>query len=228
MTYSTNYTNRASIFDTGDVIEGDHIRSIYDELGSNPGSIFEGIGVPYRSGWWWNAARDMSASPAVPAPGLLELWPMVLGQTISFDRISCYVTSAGGPSTIIRMGVYSSNSNGLAENLLAQVDQNGTVLNSSSFITGETISLTLDRGRYWVGAATMGTGSPTWPTVHRGTASMFSIPQVDTNFTTLLSNNAATMAVQLATSSIQTLPASLTTATYIVRATGFSIALRMM
>ena len=226
MSYSTNYANRATIFDTGDTNTGDQVESIYDELGANPGAIFDGIAIPYRSGWWWNAARDM-ASAAVPAPGLLELWPMVLDQTVSFDLISCYVTSAGDPSTIIRMGVYSSDSDGVPQNLLVQADQDGTVLNSASF-TGEIISRTLNRGRYWVGAAAMRTGSVTLPTVYRGAASMFSIPQVDTNFTTILSNNAATMAVQLTSTSISALPASLTAATYIVRATGFSIALRMV
>lgn len=226
MAYGSNYENRASIFDTGDVVEGDHLRSLYEELGPNPGSVLNGIGIPYKSGWWWNAARDLAASPAVPQPGLLELWPMVLDQTISFDHISCYVTSAGAATTIIRMGIYDSDSNGMAANLLDEIDQDGTVVNSSSS-TGEAISLTLDRGRYWVGAAAMRTGSVTLPTVYRGSSSMFSIPQVDTNFTTIMSNGAATMAVQLDGSSVTSLPASLATATYIVRATGFSIALQM-
>ena len=37
MSYSSNYTNRTTIFDTGDRIEGDHIKAIYEELGANPG-----------------------------------------------------------------------------------------------------------------------------------------------------------------------------------------------
>ena len=36
MDYPTNYTNRATIFDNGDAIEGHHIRALYDELGVRP------------------------------------------------------------------------------------------------------------------------------------------------------------------------------------------------
>lgn len=36
MTYAGNYSSRATIFDNGDTVEGDHVRSLYDELGSDP------------------------------------------------------------------------------------------------------------------------------------------------------------------------------------------------
>lgn len=36
MTYSSNHTNKATIFDNGDAIDGDHVKSLYDELGSDP------------------------------------------------------------------------------------------------------------------------------------------------------------------------------------------------
>lgn len=36
MTYSGNYSARNTIFDSGDTVEGDHIKSIYDEMGSDP------------------------------------------------------------------------------------------------------------------------------------------------------------------------------------------------
>ena len=36
MSYSGNFTNRNSIFDSGDSIDGDHVKALYDELGSDP------------------------------------------------------------------------------------------------------------------------------------------------------------------------------------------------
>lgn len=41
MTYDENYANRATIFDDGDIIEGDHIKAIYDKLGASPGGTAE-------------------------------------------------------------------------------------------------------------------------------------------------------------------------------------------
>lgn len=40
MTYSSNYANRATIFESGDVIAGDHVKSLYDEIGpSTPQTV---------------------------------------------------------------------------------------------------------------------------------------------------------------------------------------------
>ena len=36
MPYGTNYANLATIFDSGDVIDGDHVKSLYQILGATP------------------------------------------------------------------------------------------------------------------------------------------------------------------------------------------------
>lgn len=37
--YTTNYTNKATIFDNGDTISGHHVKSLYDELGAAPSDV---------------------------------------------------------------------------------------------------------------------------------------------------------------------------------------------
>lgn len=44
MTYSSNYANKETIFDSGDVIAGDHIKAIYDELGATPAADIAAAG----------------------------------------------------------------------------------------------------------------------------------------------------------------------------------------
>lgn len=36
MTYSDEFTNKGTIFDNGDTINGSHVRDLYEELGDNP------------------------------------------------------------------------------------------------------------------------------------------------------------------------------------------------
>lgn len=231
MSYSTNYTNRATIFDTGDTNTGDQVKSIYDELGAAPGSVITEMGVPYRAGWWWNAARDMGAGPAQMSPGILEMWPMVLDQTIQFDRIGTYVTTAGDPGTVIRMGIYNSNSDGMPSTLIAAsaATQDATVLNTSTF-AGEAINVTLDRGRYYVAAAGFRpNGTAVMPFNYRGASPHYLIPSsFPTIFTVVLTNAASTLSLQLSTNTTPPLPADLSASNLTLRSSGSSMALRMV
>lgn len=225
MSYSSNYANRASIFETGDTIEGDHVEAIYEELGSNPSDIFEGIGVPYRAGGFWSAARTMTSAGTL-GTGLLTLWPLVLTRSVGFDRIGVYVTSAGSAGTQIRLGIYTSNSSGMPYQLVSgstatQAGDSG----SSTSSTGETISVTLTPGRYYAAAVTQ-VPSGTEPSVNRGTSGHFSVNAGgSTNYSDLTSAASACFGV---TGVSGALSADLSSASLIQRATGHSIALRMV
>lgn len=61
MSYASNYAARAAIFDTGDSIDGDHVRSIYDELGAAPGERL------------WPQKVTVSAT-APPSPTVGDFW----------------------------------------------------------------------------------------------------------------------------------------------------------
>jgi hypothetical protein len=226
MAYSSNYENRASIFDSGDVIEGDHFKSLYDELGPSPGSILKAVGVPYKAGAWFNPSRTISDSPTtrVNPAGTLELSPLVLGQTISFDRIGTYVTAAGSTDTVIRLGIYNANTDGSPSTLVSgsEVTQDGEVVNTAT-PGGEVISVTLGPGRYYLGGVNQGTG--TMPTTYSGGASYYSVPLESTSFTELVATTTVAIAVTGITGA---LPADLSSSTLRVRGSVVSLAVRMV
>lgn len=223
MTYANNYANRTTIFDTGDVIEGDHIKSIYDELGESPSRIFEGLGVPYKAGTWWNSAQSF-ASNSAKVNGTMNMWPVVLTRSIMFDAISTYVTVAGSAGTVIRMGIYNADANGMPSTLVAgsEVTQDGTVVNSAT-VAGVAINVTLGRGRYYLALVAQGSG--TMPTTATGATSLFSVNSgTPTNFTTLMSTRCCGFAI---TSISGALPTDVSSSTLVQTASGHACAVRM-
>ena len=224
MSYSSNYTNRSSIFDNGDVIDGEHVKAVYDELGEDPGDILSGIGVPYRASTWWNAARTFTSAGTTTA-GLLSLWPMVLVRSTTFDRISTYVdTTAGAAGTVIRLGIYNSDANGMPSTLVSgsETTQDGTVVNSAT-VAGSTINVALGRGRYYLAAVSQGSG--TMPTTERGNGSWFTVSYGNsTNFTNIMSGVSACFGLSGVTGA---LTANLTGSAFTNQAVGHSVAVRM-
>jgi hypothetical protein len=223
MSYSSNYTNRATIFDAGDTMEGDHIESVYEELGPSPSNIFEGLGVPYNTGSWWNISQGFGTASAKTA-NLLFLAPMVLTRSITFDRISSYVTAAGSTDTVIRMGIYNSNSSGMPSTLVSgsEVTQDGEVVNSST-IAGQTISVALGRGRYYIGVVAQGTGTmPTTTTASFGTFAINS--GSSTSFTTIMGTRSSFFGVTGVNSS---LTSDLSSSTFTQELSSHACAVRM-
>lgn len=223
MTYAGNYAARASIFDNGDIIEGDHVSSLYEELGPAPGSVLEGLAVPYRANTWWNVCRSFTSS-ATNTAGSLRLWPMLIGRATTFNRISVYVTAAGSASTVVRMGIYTSTTNGMPNTLVAgsETTQDGTVVNTST-VAGQTINVTLDPGRYYVGAVSQGSG--TMPTTTRGDYGWLDINYANgTDFTNIMSVAAQVFLVSSVTGA---LPSTISGGSLGFGASGHSIGLRM-
>jgi len=225
VSYSSNHTNRSSIFVNGNIIEGDHVKSIYDELGEDPGDVLAGIGVPYQANAWWNAARTFTSAGTITA-GLLSLWPMVLVRSTTFDRIGTYVdTTAGAASTVVRMGIYNSDSNGMPSTLVAgsEVTQDGTVVNSAS-VAGESITVSLGRGRYYLAAVSQGSG--TMPTTSRGSSGHFSVHAgSSTNFNEIMGASSTVLAVSGVTGALTNFTSG---TTYVQRTLGHSVAVRMV
>lgn len=224
MSYSSNHTNRSSIFDNGDIIEGDHVKSIYDELGEDPGDILAGIGVPYRANTWWNACRTFTTS-GVATAGALFLWPMVLVRSTTFDRIGTYVdTTAGAAATVVRLGIYNADANGMPSTLVAgsETTQDGTVVNSAT-VAGESINVSLGRGRYYLAAVSQGSG--TMPTTARGNSSWFAVNFGNsTNFTNIMSGVSACFGLTGVTGALD---ADLTGSAFTRQDLGHSVAVRM-
>jgi hypothetical protein len=168
MTYSSNYTNRTSIFDTGDVIEGDHVKSLYDELGQSPGNLLDNLS-PYVSGWWVSSAGGANGSVTATA-ARMTLTPLVVAQSsASIDRAAVQIiTTAGSAGSVIRLGIYGS-SYGMPSG--APIADWGTVSGTSIAVPELSITtLSLTRGLYWLAAATQGAPA-TEPTVRYSTSS---------------------------------------------------------
>lgn len=224
MSYSSNHTNRSSIFENGDVIDGDHVKAIYDELGEDPGDILAGIGVPYRASTWWNACRTFTTSATTTA-GDLTLWPMVLVRATTINRIGTYVdTTVGAASTVVRLGIYNADANGMPSTLVAgsETTQDGTVANSAT-VAGETINVSLGRGRYYLAAVSQGSG--TMPTTARGNSSWFAVNHGNsTNFTNIMSGVQAAFGLTGVTGALSS---DLTGSAFTNLTVGHSVAVRM-
>jgi hypothetical protein len=194
MSYSSNYTNRATIFDAGDIIQGNHVKSIYDELGSDPGSVLEGLGIPYRSGAFVALAQGMVAAQQFTS-GNLSLWPFLLTRSVTFDRIGVYVTVIGSTGTNVRLGIYRSTADGTPSTLVSgsEVTQSGTVL-SASTDTGNVISVALTPGRYY--AAVVVQGSGTSPTLQRASTPLETVTTgVSTNYAFAHNTNTSCLSI---------------------------------
>jgi hypothetical protein len=201
MTYASNYTNRATIFDAGDTIDGDHVRSIYDELGTDPGSTLEGLGIPYRSGAFVALAQGM-VSAATFTFGSLSLWPFLLSRSVTLDRIGVYVTVAGSAGTTVRLGIYRSTADGTPSTLVSgsEITQSGTTL-SASTDTGNTISVALTPGRYY--AAVVVQGSGTSPTLTRAATPLETLTTgVSTNYQVAHNTNTSCLSIAGVTGSL--------------------------
>ena len=82
--------------------------------------------------------------------------PVYIPRTCILDRISLEVTSAGSAGSVIRLGIYGSDSNGLPGPLLVDA---GTIDSTGTGFLEKTISLTVHPGVYWLAAVPQ--GSPT-------------------------------------------------------------------
>ena len=201
MSYLNNYSNRATIFETGDTIEGDHVKALYDELGSDPGSTLEGLGIPYRSGAFVALAQGMVSAQTFTF-GNLSLWPFLLTRSVTFDRIGVYVTVVGSALTETRLGIYRSTADGTPSTLVSgsEVTQSGTVL-SASTDTGNVISVALTPGRYY--AAVVVQGSGTSPTLQRAATPLETLTTgVSTNYQVAHNTNTSCLNIAGVTGSL--------------------------
>jgi hypothetical protein len=78
--YATNYANKSSIFDNGDVIEGHHVKSIYDELGETPGKIASAVGPTVDGYYYSSASTSGSNSAETPTQNRQHFTPLYIAE----------------------------------------------------------------------------------------------------------------------------------------------------
>jgi len=149
--YATNYANKSSIFDNGDVIEGHHVKSIYDELGEMPGKIASAV-APAVNGYYYSSASTVSATNSDPSQNRQYFTPLYIAESgYEVTELSVYVTYNASSTTLIA-GIYGSADGRPDGSLLASkvtFDTSGT----NSARTAAT-SVPLDRGLYWISCLT--------------------------------------------------------------------------
>ena len=120
------------------------------------GSTQTGIFTP---GYYYGPAGGRSTTTM--AAGLLTFVPFWVGASTSFTRIGAEVTTAGAAGSLLRLGIYRDNGNGLPGALTVDA---GTVDAATTGAKELTIAQTLAPGLYWL-AALAEVGSPIVRTV---------------------------------------------------------------
>jgi hypothetical protein len=113
--------------------------------------------LSYRSGYYYEPNTGATITTTSPAKNRLILTPFFVSQNVTLDRIGMECTVAIA-STVYRLGIYTSDSNGLPSTLLLDA---GTVDTSSTGLKEITISQALSAGLYYLATANQGsTGNP--------------------------------------------------------------------
>lgn len=102
----------------------------------------------YVSGYYslgWDHPGSFSGYSLVT--GRLIMRPIIIGARRSFDRIGVQVTTAAAAGGTIRLGLYSHGA-GKPNALLAD---SGSIASTTTGAKEAVISVTLDRGIYWIG-----------------------------------------------------------------------------
>lgn len=101
-----------------------------------------------KSGRYYTGASGTGAARALTLDRL-ELTPFVVGQTTSYDRIACYVSTFNATS-VVRLGIYRSGTDLFPGALL--LDAGPVDAGASNGAKTITIAQTLSPGVYWLGA----------------------------------------------------------------------------
>lgn len=119
----------------------------------------------YRSGFYYGpqTGRTVNGNGA----DNLTAVPFWVGESWTFDRIACAVTTAAAGSTV-RLGIYADNGQGLPGALVLDA---GTVSGEAVAAVEATISQSLAPGWYWLAAVNQG-GNPAL----RGCSSFATMP----------------------------------------------------
>ena len=94
-----------------------------------------------------------SLSVVAGAEGDFRMACIQIFRTVSIDRLAVRVTTGGSAGSVNRIGVYDTGTSGKPKNLIID---GGTVATTSTGTQEVTVSVTLQPGLYWVGAANQG------------------------------------------------------------------------
>jgi len=88
-------------------LETQYDEALLDSAKASGGVFLQRIGARYSLPGWAQAIP--SNNPAAPTAHSIHFTPILLRQAITFDRICCEVTFAGGAGDLGRLGIYNSD-----------------------------------------------------------------------------------------------------------------------
>ena len=142
--------------------------TIDQEIVERTAAINAAMGTLAQSapGYYYSTASS-ATSTSTRSDGVLYASPVYIPRICILDRIGMEVTVAGSANSVLRLGVYASNSYGQPG---ARMLDAGTIDGTSATYQEIAIALTIPSpGWYWVAAAPQGSPSPTQPTMRVST-----------------------------------------------------------
>lgn len=139
------------VSDTSMAASGTDKKLTASNLKAYVGGIYPHMG----SGRYWGTPNANALASFAFSTGELYFTPLWVPVAMTVDRISINVQS-GIASGTVRLGIYSSNANGVPASLLLDA---GTVATTSSGVKEATISQALTPGIYWLAAVSQTAGA---------------------------------------------------------------------
>lgn len=120
-------------------------------------------GLVYATGYYYTYANTTNTTLTF-TKDLMYLIPFYVPSTTTFTRIAVSLTgTAGSTGSVIRLGIYDSDSNNFPNNLVVD---GGTVATTTTGSKSVTISQSLSKGLYWL-ASVAQVATTTQPTSTR-------------------------------------------------------------
>jgi hypothetical protein len=118
-------------------------------------SRFAAIPGGTTSGWYY-ASPTTSVSTATRSNGTIYISPIYINRACTISNIGLEVTSAGSSGSVIRLGIYNSDSTGQPTTLLVDA---GTIDGTNATVQFISVNRAVSPGVYWLAAVEEGSPS---------------------------------------------------------------------
>jgi hypothetical protein len=112
-------------------------------------TVTEAISARQTSGRYYYSQNIPQSASALTINQLMAT-PLLIGRSLSLDRIAVNVGSGGTAGSVVRLGIYSDDGNGLPGSLLVDA---GTVVTTGTGVQEATINQAVSPGWIWLAGA---------------------------------------------------------------------------
>jgi hypothetical protein len=145
----------------GNVVNGNLILSRKDGTTINAGYVQgpSGVSQNYLSGYYYGpeGGRGVTAG-SVLAFGVMTMVPFFMSATRTVTSLGAAVTTAGGTSSVFRLGVYTDDGTGKPGTRMTPGTT--TSVATAAGALEQAVSVSLNAGQYWLACAVQGSTTP--------------------------------------------------------------------